>query len=250
VIRTLDLGGDKLSYLVPSPREMNPFLGWRAIRLTLANSTLFKSQLRAILRASVTGNVSIMYPMISRVEELLEAKAMLEETRAELRSEGTPFDEDCPVGAMVEVPAAAMVADQLADEVDFFSIGTNDLVQYTIAVDRANERVAYLFDPFHPAVLRLIKNVVDVGHKRGIPVTLCGEMAGDPWGCVVLLGLGVDGFSMSPMSLVEVKNTIRSITLERARALADEVLALRTQDEIHAHLKEVLGDRNDNNNSS
>ncbi len=250
VIRTLDLGGDKLSYLVPSSPEMNPFLGWRAIRLTLANVTLFKSQLRAILRASVTGNVSIMYPMISRVEELLETKGILDEARSELKSEGTPFDEDFQVGAMVEVPAAAMVADQLADEVDFFSIGTNDLVQYTIAVDRGNERVAYLFDPFHPAVLRLIKNVVDVGHQRGIPVTLCGEMAGDPWGSVVLLGLGVDGFSMSPMSLVEVKDTIRSITLEKARALAEEVLALRTRDEIHAHLKEALGDLGDNNNSS
>ncbi len=240
VIRTLDLGGDKLSYILHTHPEMNPFLGWRAIRVALANKGLFRSQLRAILRASVKGNIRIMYPMISGVEELIEANEVLEEAREELRAEGVAFDEACPVGAMIEVPAAAVVADQLADEVDFFSIGTNDLIQYTIAVDRANEKVAYLFDPLHPAVLRLIRNVVEVGDRRGIPVTLCGEMAGDPLYSVLLLGLGVDGFSMSPMALPEVKRAIRSVTMAEASALAEAVLSLRTREEIKTYLREAL----------
>ena len=240
VIRTLDLGGDKLSYVLHTIPEMNPFLGWRAIRLSLAHKALFRSQLRAILRTSAVGNVRVMFPMISSMEELREAKDVLEEARIELRDQGVAFDEDCPVGAMIEVPSAAVIADQLADEVDFFSIGTNDLIQYTIAVDRGNEKVAYLFDPFHPAVLRLIKNVVDAGHDKGIPVTLCGEMAGDPWSSVLLLGMGVDGFSMSPMALPEIKRVIRSVTRAWAVALADEVLTLRTREEIRGVFRDAF----------
>ena len=240
VIRTLDLGGDKLSYVLHTSPEMNPFLGWRAIRLSLANKGFFRTQLRAILRASVTGNIRIMYPMISGVEELIEANEVLEEAREELRAEGVPFDERCQVGAMIEVPAAAVVADQLAEEVDFFSIGTNDLIQYAIAVDRGNEKVAYLFDPLHPAVLRLIHNVVEAAGRQGIPVTVCGEMAGDPWFSALLLGLGVDGLSMSPMAIPAVKRAIRSITMEEARVLAGTVLSLRSCEEIRNHLQEAL----------
>ena len=239
VIRTLDLGGDKLPSNAHGS-ETNPFLGWRAIRVSLANKDVFRAQLRAILRSTVSGNIRIMHPMISSVEEVIEANEVLEEARSELRSKGIPFDEDCPVGVMIEVPAAAIVADQLAEEVDFFSIGTNDLIQYTVAVDRGNERVAYLFDPYHPAVLRLIKSVVDVGHLQGIPVTLCGEMAGDPWGSILLLGLGVDGFSMGPRALPGVKHAIRSVTMDQARQLADHVLSLKTREDIWNFLQEAL----------
>lgn len=240
VIRTLDLGGDKLSYVFHHTNEMNPFLGWRAIRLCLANRDLFRSQLRAILKASAEGNVRIMFPLISGVEELIEAKSVLDEAREDLKKEGVPFDEFCKIGAMIEVPSAAMVADQLAEEVDFFSIGTNDLIQYTIAVDRGNERVAYLYDPFHPGVLRMIKSVVDAGHAQNIPVSVCGEMAGDPLSALLLLGLGVDGFSMSPRALPEIKRTIRSVTREDANLISNHVLSLRTRAEIQSYLQDVL----------
>ena len=240
VIRTLDLGGDKLSYVFHHTNEMNPFLGWRAIRLCLANRELFRSQLRAILKASAEGNVRIMFPLISGVEELIEAKYVLDEAREDLKKEGVPFDESCKIGAMIEVPSAAMVADQLAEEVDFFSIGTNDLIQYTIAVDRGNERVAYLYDPFHPGVLRMIKSVVDAGHAQNIPVSVCGEMAGDPLSALLLLGLGVDGFSMSPRALPEIKGTIRSVTREDANLISNHVLSLRTRAEIQSYLQDVL----------
>ena len=181
-----------------------------------------------------------MFPMISGVEELIEAKSVLEDAREDLRKEDVPFDEACKIGAMIEVPSAALVADQLAEEVDFFSIGTNDLIQYTIAVDRGNERVAYLYDPFHPGVLRLIKSVVDAGHDKNIPVSVCGEMAGDPWCGLLLLGLGVDGFSMSPRALPEMKRTIRSITKVDATLIANHVLTLRTRAEIQSYLQDVL----------
>ena len=240
VIRTLDLGGDKLSYVFHHTQEMNPFLGWRAIRLCLAERDLFRSQLRAILRASAEGNVRIMFPMISGVEELIEAKSVLDEARDDLRRTGVAFDESCKIGAMIEVPSAAMVADQLAEEVDFFSIGTNDLIQYTIAVDRGNERVAYLYDPFHPGVLRLIKSVVDAGHAQNIPVSVCGEMAGDPLSGLLLLGLGVDGLSMSPSALPEMKRIIRSVASEDAKVIANHVLSLRTRVEIQSYLQDVL----------
>ncbi len=242
VIRTLDLGGDKLAQGFQIDPEVNPFLGWRAIRLSLANLELFRSQLRAILRASNHGNVRIMFPMISGVEELLKAKEVLEEAKEDLRTAGEAFDEECLVGAMIEVPSAAVLADQLAEEVDFFSIGTNDLIQYTIAVDRGNEKVAYLFDPLHPGVLRLIKGVVEAGHARGVPVTVCGEMAGNACCGLILIGLGVDTLSMSPRFLSEVKQAIRSVTLDEAKKIADAVLSLRTRDEIREYLKSALPD--------
>ena len=240
VVRTLDLGGDKLADASHADKETNPFLGWRAIRHSLANRDLFRIQLRSILRSSVHGNVKLMFPMISGVEELMEAKSVLGDARDELRRAGVPFDEGCEVGAVIEVPSAAVVADQLAREVSFFSIGTNDLVQYTLAVDRGNERVAYLYDPFHPAVLRLIKSVVDAGHRHGIPVTVCGEMAGDPHSCVLLMGFGVDGFSVGPRMVPEIKQAVRSITMEEARGLADEVLALSTRGAIREYLYAAL----------
>lgn len=240
VVRTLDLGGDKLAQASHAAEETNPFLGWRGIRHSLANRDLFRIQLRSILRSSAYGNVKLMFPMISGVEELLEAKSVLAEAGAELKRSGVPFDENCEVGAVIEVPSAAVVADQLAREVSFFSIGTNDLVQYTLAVDRGNERVAYLYDPYHPAVLRMIKSVVDAGHRHDIPVTVCGEMAGDPHSCVLLMGMGVDGFSAGPRMVPEIKQAIRSVTMEEAKAVAEEALALRTRGAIREYLHGAL----------
>ncbi len=240
VVRTLDLGGDKLAQASHAAEETNPFLGWRGIRHSLANRDLFRIQLRSILRSSAYGNVKLMFPMISGVEELLEAKSVLAEAGAELKRSGVPFDENCKVGAVIEVPSAAVVADQLAREVCFFSIGTNDLVQYTLAVDRGNERVAYLYDPYHPAVLRLIKSVVDAGHRHDIPVTVCGEMAGDPHSCVLLMGMGVDGFSAGPRMVPEIKQAIRSVTMEEAKAVAEEALSLRTRGAIREYLHGAL----------
>jgi phosphoenolpyruvate-protein phosphotransferase (PTS system enzyme I) len=242
VIRTLDLGGDKLPYIHHGGREMNPFLGWRAIRVSLANPDYFKTQLKAILRASVSGDVRIMFPMISQIEELHEALALLEDAKSELSDLGVPFNASCPVGTMIEVPAAAVIADQLAPHVDFFSIGTNDLIQYSVAVDRGNDKVAYLFDAYHPGVLRLIKMVVDAAQNHDITVTVCGEMAGDPQSAVLLHGLGVDGLSMSTPSLLGVKKAIRSISSEDARAIADQALNMDSKEEIKARIAELLGE--------
>jgi len=242
VIRTLDLGGDKLPYIERGGREMNPFLGWRAIRVSLANRDYFRTQLQAILRASAQGNVRIMFPMISQIEELLEALEVLEEARQELRSQAVEFDETCPVGAMIEVPAAAVIADQLAEHVDFFSIGTNDLIQYSVAVDRGNDKVAYLFDSYHPGVLRLIKMVVDAAHAHDLSVTVCGEMAGDPKSAILLHGLGVDGLSMATPSVLGVKRAIRAVTSLDARAIADAALTTASKETIKAQLSDLLGE--------
>jgi len=242
VIRTLDLGGDKLSHLLEMMPETNPFLGWRAIRLSLGRLDIFRVQLRAILRASVLGNVKIMFPLVSGLSEFRQAKTILAEVQAEMRAEGIPFDETCDVGVMIEVPSAAIIADQLAKEADFFSIGTNDLIQYTLAVDRGNEQVAYLFDPYHPAVLRLIKQVIDVGHQNNIPVSVCGEMAGDPCASLLLLGLGIDALSMTPRSLPEVKQMIRKTSFETLQEMGKKVLNLETGEAILEHIQEVLGD--------
>jgi phosphotransferase system enzyme I (PtsI) len=240
VIRTLDLGGDKLSHVFHAQPEMNPFLGWRAIRVCLAHRDIFRTQLRAILRASACGNVRIMFPMISGLEEVVEAKQVLEEARSELRAQGIPFDEACPVGVMIEVPSAALVADQIAEEVQFFSIGTNDLVQYAVAVDRSNERVAYLFDALHPGVLRLIKGTIEAGHRRGIPVGMCGEMCGDPLSAILLLGLGLNSFSMSPSVIPEIKRMIRSISLSDARSIASEAMTCKTPAQVRSYLQDAL----------
>lgn len=236
VIRTLDLGGDKPMEGNPDlfPKENNPFMGFRAIRFCLENLEIFKDQLRAILRASACGNVRIMYPMISGSEEMVRANAVLTECMAELKSRDIAFDAKLQVGAMIEIPSAAMTADILAKECVFFSVGTNDLIQYLLAIDRVNERIAHLYEPTHPAVVRTLKHIVDEAHKRGVTVSVCGEMAGDPVFAPLLLGLGADALSMSPAWLPSVKYMVRAMTMADARALAAEALTLTSPKEIYA----------------
>ncbi|MCX5711247.1 MAG: phosphoenolpyruvate--protein phosphotransferase [Candidatus Omnitrophica bacterium] len=240
IIRTLDLGGDKFLSQFQIPHEMQPFLGWRAIRFCLARPDIFKLQLRAILRASVHGNLKLMYPMISGVEELEQANQVLKEAKDELRKLGTPFNENVEVGAMIEVPSAALTADILAREVNFFSIGTNDLIQYSLAVDRVNEKVAYLYEPAHPAVLRLIKTIVNSAHQAKIKVGMCGEMAGEPSFALMLLGLGLDELSMPPQVIPELKYIIRSVTLKQAQEIATQALKLSTGKEVEEYLEKKL----------
>jgi len=245
IIRTLDLGGDKFLSQFEIPGEMRPFLGWRAIRFCLAKPDIFKVQLRAILRASVHGKLKLMYPMISGIEELKQANKILNEVKEELKNKGMPFDNNIEVGAMIEVPSAAMTADFLASEADFFSIGTNDLIQYSLAVDRANEKVAYLYEPTHPAVLRMIKNIIEAGHNAGIWVGMCGEMAGESSLVLLLLGLGLDEFSIPPQVIPEVKYIIRSVTIKQAKTIALEALKLSTGKEVEefsqTKLRGILG---------
>jgi phosphotransferase system enzyme I (PtsI) len=224
VIRTLDLGGDKLMRGGHTQAEHNPFLGWRAIRMCLQERDLFRSQLRAVLRASVIGNIKLMYPMISGLNELLQANALVEEYKAELRRDGTPFDESLEVGAMIEIPSAALTADVLAKQVKFFSLGTNDLIQYSLGVDRMNPKIAHLYEPTHPAIVRLIKTTVDAAHAHGIWVGVCGEMAGDPVLAPLLLGLGVDELSAAPCLVPAVKFMIRRLKMSEAQALAEFAL--------------------------
>ena len=240
VIRTLDLGGDKFLSQIKMPQEINPFMGWRAIRFCLAQPEIFKTQLRAILRASRHGNVKIMYPMISNLDEVLKANLLLEECMDELRTRGVPFDEDIDVGIMIEVPSAALTAHLMAPHVDFFSLGTNDLVQYTLAVDRVNERIAYLYQPTHPAIIRLIKNTVDVGHQHGIWTGICGEMAGNPIMVPLLIGLGVDEFSVSASLVPLVKDVIRKLRFSQAEELAQTVLARESAYEITEQCRELV----------
>lgn len=231
IFRTFDLGGDK--FLSGTPfKELNPFLGLRAIRLGLANPEIFKVQMRAILRASVHGNAKIMFPMVSCVEEVREIKKLLREVKDELDAKGTGYMQDMELGIMVEIPSAAVTADILAKEVNFFSIGTNDLIQYTLAVDRVNERVAYLYQPYNPAILRLIRDTINAAHKNNVWVGLCGEMAADPMTAVILLGLGIDELSMGPIAIPEVKRVIRSVRLADAKRLTDEILKMSTAAEI------------------
>jgi phosphotransferase system enzyme I (PtsI) len=240
IIRTLDIGGDKQLPYLDIGEELNPFLGWRAIRLCLERTDLFKAQLRAILRAGHGHNVKVMFPMIADVDEVRRAKALLAEAMAELEAADIPFASDVEVGIMVEVPAAAIAADVLAREVDFFSIGTNDLIQYTMACDRTNERVAYLYQPLHPAILRLIKQVIEAAHGAGKWVGMCGEMAGEPLAIPILLGLGLDEFSMNAVAIPEAKAIIRSLSLAEAKGIATNVLSLPSAEEIGAYLKEAL----------
>ncbi len=240
VIRTLDIGGDKeLSYL-KMDKEMNPFLGYRAIRLCLDRKDIFKTQLRALLRASVYGNLRIMFPMISSLEELLGAKEILEEVKNQLKTENILFSDKIEVGMMIEVPSAAVISDVLAKHVDFFSIGTNDLIQYTCAVDRMNEKIHNLYNQFNPAVLRLIKLVIDNGHKEGKWVGMCGESAGDKKMIPILLGMGLDEFSMSPISILPARKLITSLKYEEMKKLAKEVLALGTAKEIEGHMEKAF----------
>jgi phosphoenolpyruvate-protein phosphotransferase (PTS system enzyme I) len=244
-IRTLDLGGDKTISGLPGIDEANPILGWRAIRFCLSQPDMFLVQLRAILRASVHGNLQIMFPMISGLEELEKALSILDQAKDSLRSAGEEYDENIPVGIMIETPSAAMTSDILARHVDFFSIGTNDLIQYTIAVDRGNERIAYLYEPFHPGVIRLIKVVIDHAHAAGIPVSMCGEMAGDPVATVILLGLGLDVFSMSAFTIPEVKKIIRTVSLWDAEELVGTIGEMWSVVEIDEYVNNWMHERFD-----
>jgi len=246
IFRTMDIGGDKFLSQPQVPKEISPFLGWRAIRFCLAMPEIFKAQLKAILRASAVKNVSVMFPMISGIEELREAKSLLRECMDELKQEKKSFDENISIGVMIEVPSAALIADILAKECDFFSIGTNDLIQYSLAVDRGNEKVAYLYEPGHLAVLRLIKNVIEAAHKQNIWVGMCGEMSGDPIFTFFLLGIGLDRFSMSPPQVPKIKELISSISFDEAERIARKVLNLSTPKEaekyLHGELKRILGE--------
>lgn len=232
VIRTLDLGGDKFISHLATASEMNPFLGWRAIRFCLQQRDLFRAQLRAILRASVEGNVKMMYPMISGLDELNQANALVEEYKAELRKEGNPFDDKLEIGAMIEIPSAAMIADSLAKRIKFFSIGTNDLIQYSLAVDRMNERIAHLYEPTHPAIIQLIKITVEAARRNKISVSVCGEMAGEPVLAPLLLGLGVDELSAAPPLVPQIKFLVRRLKMSEARALAGFALQCEQAGEI------------------
>jgi phosphotransferase system enzyme I (PtsI) len=236
VIRTLDLGGDKpmTGNTELFPEEDNPFMGFRAIRWCLEHKDIFKDQLRAILMASARGRVQVMFPMISGVDELRRAQAVLAECREELRARGVPFDEGMEVGAMIEIPSAAAVADLLAMECRFFSIGTNDLIQYMLAIDRGNDRIAHLYEPTHPAIVRTLRRIVEEAHRQKLQVSVCGEMAGDPIYTPLLLGLGVDCLSMAPAWLPAVKYLVRAMAMADARVLADEALGLSSAAEIYA----------------
>lgn len=236
-VRTLDAGGDKIIPELSATDEANPFMGWRSIRVCLDRTEIFKEQLRALLMASDAGNLRIMFPMISSMEELRAAKAIYNEVRQEFREEGWDHLPTLKIGIMVEVPAAVIMVEELAREVDFFSIGTNDLIQFTLAVDRSNERIAGMFEPHHPAVLRMIRAVVAAAHKEGIPVSVCGEMVSDPLSTLLLVGLGVDELSMTPWSIMECKKFIRSITYEEARTTAFEALRFNDTESINLYLK-------------
>lgn len=231
-IRTLDLGGDKFLSLLNVPHEMNPFLGWRAIRLCLQERDMFRTHLRAILRASAEGNVKMMYPMVSGLEEVLQANELLEQCKNELRAEKIPFDKNMPVGVMVEIPSAALVADALGKRVKFFSLGTNDLIQYTLAVDRLNAKIAHLYEPTHPAILRLIQTTVEAARKNGITTSICGEMGGDPSLVALLLGLGVHELSAAPSVVPRIKFLIRRLKLSEAEKLATFALQCESSSEI------------------
>lgn len=242
IIRTLDIGGDKELPYLKLDRELNPFLGNRAIRLCLSNPGLFKTQLRAILRAGVSGNPWIMLPMVATLDEVRRTKALLREVEAELEAEGIPFTRDYKLGIMIEIPSAAVQADHFAREVDFFSIGTNDLIQYTLAVDRMNEKVSYLYDPFNPAVLRLIEQVIQAGHRHGIFVGMCGEMAGEPLATPLLMAMGLDEFSMSASSIPQVKAVIRALDSARCRELWQQAQQFTDGSQIRQLMERELKD--------
>ncbi|EJN6827360.1 phosphoenolpyruvate--protein phosphotransferase [Vibrio cidicii] len=240
IIRTMDIGGDKDLPYMDLPKEMNPFLGWRAVRISLDRREILRDQLRGILRASAHGKLRIMFPMIISVEEIRALKEAIEEYKAELRAEGLAFDENIEIGVMVETPAAAAIAHHLAKEVSFFSIGTNDLTQYTLAVDRGNEMISHLYNPLSPAVLTVIKQVIDASHAEGKWTGMCGELAGDERATLLLLGMGLDEFSMSGISIPKVKKVIRNANFAAVKAMAEEALALPTAAEIEACVEKFI----------
>lgn len=239
VVRTLDIGGDKELPYLNLPKEMNPFLGFRAIRLCLEEQDMFRTQLRALLRASTYGNLKIMFPMIATLDEFRQGKAILEEEKQKLISEGSQVADNIEIGIMVEIPSTAVMAEQFAKEVDFFSVGTNDLIQYTMAADRMNERVSYLYQPYNPAILRLVKMVIDAAHKEGKWAGMCGEMAGDETAIPLLLGLGLDEFSMSATSILKARSQISHLNKKDMEALAEKALHMNTAEEVVQAVKEA-----------
>jgi phosphotransferase system enzyme I (PtsI) len=242
-IRTLDVGGDKFLSDYPKGNELNPAMGLRAIRFSLREAEIFKTQLRGILRASAYGRLRILLPMISGIEEIRQAKTIVEEVKDDLAKSGIPFDTGIKIGAMIEVPSASIIADILAREVDFFSIGTNDLIQYALAIDRVNEHVSYLYEPLHPSILRIIRGVVAGAREAKIPVAICGEMAAEPAYTLILLGLGLDEFSMNPGAIPRVKKVIRMSRFAESRALAEQVLTLATASEVVCLVRNWMAER-------
>lgn len=242
VIRTMDIGGDKEVSYMDIPKEENPFLGYRAIRVCLVDTDMFKTQLRAILRASIYGNVKIMFPMISTIQELKDAKKVFEKAKDELRKENIPFRDNIEIGIMIEIPSAAIISDLLAKEVDFFSIGTNDLIQYTMAVDRMNSKLSYLYSQYHPALLRLIKNIITNAHNAGIWVGMCGEAAGDPKLIPVFVGMGLDEFSMNSPSILRSRYIIRNLNKKDMEQIADKVLNIETAMEVERYLSGIFSE--------
>ena len=240
IIRTFDLGGKKLAREVIGSEEDNPVLGLRALRLCMRHRDMFRTQLRALLRASAFGNMRIMFPLVSGIPELRQVKTLIREIRTELDGEGVAYNPEMQIGIMVEVPAAAMIADLLASESDFFAIGTNDLIQYALAIDRGNENVSYLYEPLHPAVLRLVKHIIDAGQQAGIPVSLCGEMAADPLYAIVLAGLGLENFSMNPSQIPVIKDVLRSVRYRECKRIADSALQKKTAQEIEEFIIESV----------
>jgi phosphotransferase system enzyme I (PtsI) len=243
IIRTFDLGGKKLARQIMGSKEDNPVLGLRALRLCMQHRDMFKTQLRALLRASAHGKIKIMFPLVSGVQELRQVKTLVREIRMELDAENIPYNRELQIGIMIEVPSAAVIADLLATEADFFAIGTNDLIQYSLAIDRSNEKVSYLYEPLHPAILRLVKGVIDAGKRAGIPVEMCGEMASDPIYAIVLLGLGLEIFSMNPSSIPVIKNVIRSVRYKDCRRIAEMALNKKTAQEIEEFVIESVAMR-------
>ena len=243
VIRTFDLGGRKVASQITGTKENNPVLGLRGLRLCMKHRDMFHTQLRALLRASAFGDLRIMFPLVSGVQELRQVKTLIREIKGELDAEGQPYNRELKIGIMIEVPSAAVIADILAEEADFFAIGTNDLIQYSLAIDRSNENVGYLYEPLHPALLRLIKGVIDAGKRAGIPVSMCGEMASDPIYAIVLIGLGLEIFSMNPSSIPVIKNVVRSVRFKDCRRIAETALEKRTAQEIEEFIIESVAMR-------
>ncbi len=243
IVRTLDIGGDKIAQWVADTQEENPYMGWRGIRFTLSRKDIFRTQLRAIYRAAAHGNVRIMFPMVTVMEEVKSAKGICEEVKADLRSERYQISDNVEIGIMIETPSAVAIADKLAREVDFFSIGTNDLIQYTLAVDRGNSRISYLYNSLHPSILRLLRDTVIAAHKNDIWVGICGEMPGDVYGALVLIGLGLDEFSASSYLIPEIKKIIRSVTYDETRLLVRKALNMSTAGEVKQHLERFVTDK-------